>query len=248
MKALSKISMLLFLFCICFNGMAQKGITDRAEIEYERRMNLLKLNENNEWYLKNKEQIGQFNIAYFNLIFYNNKSIYRPGREAINKSTNSWFVYPANDNIVYTDFGTGKVSAKKNIYEESYLVSDTLLKCEWRITDEFRNILGYDCRKAVTKIKDSVTVIAFYTDQIAISAGPEGFSGLPGAILGLAIPKMHTTWYATKINTAIEPETSPMEIPAKGTKTTPAKLESDLRDALKDWGNYINMVLLFTLI
>jgi GLPGLI family protein len=34
---------------------------------------------------------------------------------------------------------------------------------QWRITDETRTIAGFECKKAVTKICDSVYVVAFYT-------------------------------------------------------------------------------------
>ena len=46
---------------------------------------------------------------------------------------------------------------------------------------------------------DSVYVIAFYTDQITTTGGPESFNGLPGMILGVAIPRINTTWFATKL-------------------------------------------------
>jgi GLPGLI family protein len=47
---------------------------------------------------------------------------------------------------------------------------------------------------------DSIYVVAFYTDQIPVSGGPESFTGLPGMILGIALPYEHITWFATKIS------------------------------------------------
>ncbi len=80
-----------------------------------------------------------------------------------------------------------------------YLLSNPLRKIDWKIGSEIRKIAGFDCRKAVGKIMDSIIVIAFYSDEIIPSGGPESFTGLPGMILGLAIPRMHATWYATKL-------------------------------------------------
>ena len=37
--------------------------------------------------------------------------------------------------------------------------------------------------------------------------GPELFTGLPGMILGLAIPRYYTTWFATKVELADIDET-----------------------------------------
>jgi GLPGLI family protein len=42
-------------------------------------------------------------------------------------------------------------------------------------------------------------VVAFYCPEIVPQGGPEFFTGLPGMILGLAIPRYFTTWFATKI-------------------------------------------------
>lgn len=43
--------------------------------------------------------------------------------------------------------------------------------------------------------------ICFYTDDILVTGGPEGIHGLPGLILGVGIPRLHTTWFATKVET-----------------------------------------------
>ena len=67
------------------------------------------------------------------------------------------------------------------------------------VPHETRNIAGFNCRKAYTILFDSVYVFAFYTDEIMISGGPLGIHGLPGMILGITIPRMHTSWIATKL-------------------------------------------------
>jgi len=50
-------------------------------------------------------------------------------------------------------------------------------------------------------------VVAFYCPEIMPQGGPELFTGLPGMILGLAIPRYFTTWFATKIEIANIDET-----------------------------------------
>jgi GLPGLI family protein len=117
-----------------------------------------------------------------------------------------------------------------------YVVSDSVRKIEWRITPEIRKIAGFDCRKAVAKIMDSIIVIAFYTDEIIPSGGPETFTGLPGMILGLAIPRLHTTWYATKLQT-IEVTDKDFIMPKKGRKMTGAGYYKQITDLIKQWGD-----------
>jgi GLPGLI family protein len=48
-------------------------------------------------------------------------------------------------------------------------------------------IAGFNCRRANAMIMDSIYVVAFYTDEILTTGGPESFSGLPGMILGVAL-------------------------------------------------------------
>ena len=102
-------------------------------------------------------------------------------------------------NIVYTDYQKNTSISQKPIYEETFLVEDSLLNIKWKITPDTRNIAGFECRKAVGILFDTVAVFAFYTDELMISGGPEGVHGLPGMILGMGIPRLHATWFATKV-------------------------------------------------
>ena len=107
----------------------------------------------------------------------------------------------------------------------------------WKITDETREIAGYQCRRANAIIMDSVYVVAFYTDQIAVSGGPESFTGLPGMILGLALPHDNVTWFATKVTEMLVPEKD-LAPPTKGKPVNDKGLSEVLMGAMKDWGEY----------
>ncbi len=98
-----------------------------------------------------------------------------------------------------------------------------------------RTIAGFECSKAVTIICDSVYVVAFYTDEMPVSGGPESFGGLPGMILGIAIPRLHTTWFATKVE-LIAPAAKDFIIPTKGQRINNKKLADNLNSSLKSWG------------
>ena len=66
----------------------------------------------------------------------------------------------------------------------TFLIRDASPQLEWRLTEETAEFLGYPCQKAVAT-RDSVTVEAWFTTQIPVSVGPEGYGGLPGLILVL---------------------------------------------------------------
>ena len=103
------------------------------------------------------------------------------------------------DNIWYADYNTGKLNIQKNMYGSDLVVEDSIRDLQWRLTNENRIIAGFNCRKAVAIIFDSVYVFAFYTDEITIPGGPCSISGLPGTIMGVTIPRLYTSWIATKV-------------------------------------------------
>jgi len=174
--------------------------------------------------------------SYFDLYFDGTKTMYKEGREAPEK-VEQWCLPPCQDNIVFTDLEKHQVSSIKNVYESSFLVQDSLRKIDWRITMDTRNIAGFECQKAVGKIMDSVYVIAFYTDEILTEGGPESFNGLPGMILGLAIPRIQTTWFATKLElTPVKAED--LAEPKKGKKINSKELLLQLKDVMKNWGRW----------
>jgi GLPGLI family protein len=81
---------------------------------------------------------------------------------------------------------------------------------------------------------DSIYVVAFYTDQIPVSGGPESFTGLPGMILGVALPYEHITWFATKVS---EIPVDPKSLTLPATKKQPITL-SALKEKItssSDW-------------
>jgi GLPGLI family protein len=215
--------------------------TMQGKIEYERKTNLISTldamdEDDRRWLDKFRSQIPKYNIAYFDLYFTPTKTYYKPGRAWDGTKSQMWFAQtPAAENMVYTDFNTRSVKAAKLVYEEKFLVQDTMRKIKWRIMDEIRTIQEYKCRKAVGKIMDSVYVVAFYTEDIMATGGPEMFSGLPGMILEVAIPRLYTTWVATKVDVSPVKDAD-FVIPEKGKKTDQKELQATVNSSFKRWG------------
>jgi GLPGLI family protein len=142
---------------------------------------------------------------------------------------------PGMENVVYTDLRTERVTANKQVYEQKFLVQDSMRRIDWKEKDELRTIAGFKCRKAVGKICDSVYVVAFYAEDIPVAGGPEMFGGLPGMILELAIPRLHTTWVATKVE-VVAPKATDFMIPEKGKKVNEKELFETVQTSFKSWG------------
>jgi GLPGLI family protein len=228
------------LYALLMTGIVCRGqYTMSGKIEYERKVNIyaqMAEMEENEWFEKLKSQIPKFQSSYFDLEFDTTRSIYKPGKEAAPGSVFKMFGGgPATENVVLSNFTTSRVKAQKTIYEQKFLVEDSLRKIDWVEKDEIRTIANYKCHKAVGKICDSVYVVAFYTEDIMVSSGPEMFGGLPGMIMELAIPRLHTTWVADKVDLMVPPEAD-FTVSEKGKKIDEKGLQDAISASFKDWG------------
>ncbi|MCU7551944.1 GLPGLI family protein [Chitinophagaceae bacterium LB-8] len=189
-----------------------------------------------EYYERIKANLPATALSYFDFVGDTTKSIFKPGRE-VPVSSRSWYSPIADKNVVYSDYKSDRVVAQKPVYEETFLVEDSLAKIKWKITTDIREIAGFECRKAVGILNDSIGVFAFYTDNILISGGPESIHGLPGMILGMGIPRLHTTWFATKVE--VSGVNMSNVVPAtKGKKVTYKTMMEAINKLANRWGDY----------
>ena len=218
---------------------AQTTFLPSGKIEFERKTNTHRLflsDDEGSWIEDFKKLIPQFKVDYFDLMFTEGKTFYRPGRETDQKA-NGFFESPAGENVVYKDLQHGTLVSQKRVFESHFLVADSVKQLEWKIESETRNIAGFECRKAVTRICDSVVVVAFYTEEILPSSGPESFGGLPGMILGMAIPRLYTTWFATKVEMLSDADAGKIAAPVKGKKASGKEMIDKVNTGISDWGD-----------
>ncbi len=206
---------------------------DKATIQYEVKSNLKKTMGSNSWADAMADKIPTFKVGFYNLTFADNKSIYK---------FESWFekeklpeFWRTDDKSVYfTDFNLNKIYTEKDMIGSVVNVEDSLRNLDWRLTNENRIIAGFSCKKAVAKIFDSVYVFAFYAEEIMIPAGPASINGLPGAILGLTIPRLFTSWIATKVNVN-GVDVSSIKIAAAKKPYNNTTLKKFIDDRTSDW-------------
>jgi len=221
-------------------------------IEYEKRVNMYakiskRMGDNSflqQAFEQYKRAQPQFRSFLYSLAFSQNKMLFQP--QDGKKTASQWFFDndPSIDigNRIFSDLVAGQAVAQKGIYEETYLIKDSIRHIQWRITNESREIAGYHCRRANALVLDSVYVVAFYTDQIPVSGGPESFTGLPGMILGVALPDEHTTWFATKVEDR-PVSAKELEAPVTGKAVNYAELRAELAASLKNWASDLQSAL-----
>lgn len=214
---------------------AQQQFIAQGKIEYERKTNQHAfMDESSVWDEMAKKNLPKFVTFYYDLTFKGERTMYKLGRDPDTKQNKYWGIFDS-ENTILTHLDSNRSLTQRSIYGDNYLVTDSLRNIEWKITPEIRKIAGFDCRKAVGRVMDSIVVIAFYTDEIVTTGGPESFNGLPGMILGLAIPRLHTTWYATKL-ALVEVTDKDLVSPRKGKKMTGTDYRTEVKTILKQWG------------
>jgi GLPGLI family protein len=224
---------LLCMFLMAGASQAQDAkFINYGRIEYEKRTNQHSLlEEESIWEEMMRDAYPKFAVTYFDLVFDSTRSLYKTGRDPENKMIHWGLSYITN--TYYRDYAQQTFVHKKEIFGSEFLIADSLPPMEWKISNEVRTIAGFECRKAVTRLNDSIVVIAFFTDEIIPASGPESFGGLPGMILGLAIPRMHTTWYATKLE--LKPAaTRELAVPTGGRKFNNAGFKAQMNEIIAD--------------
>lgn len=220
-----KTAITTLIFTLALLGVkAQQVFVSSAKVTFEKKVNLQRQMANNTWLSDDaKDKMKKYSSSFWEYSFNETTSIYKAQKKDSQVSDNM-FMFSSSESPaqMYTDLSKNARIIKKSIMGEDFILNDTVPHVDWKIMHDVRKIAGYDCRKAIGVINDTVYVVAFYTDDILFKGGPEGFTGLPGLILGLAIPRYNTTWFATKVEAVNVPVMGIAE-PDKGKKTNNEK-------------------------
>ena len=159
MKIKNIIALVLAMF-ICQLSYAQnKHFPTQGTIEFEKKVNMyalikemIKKYPNETWYTQIFDQYQktnpQFKSLKSTLTFAKEQTLFTP-IEATVQQNNFFGDYPGVEqkNTIYTNTAVMTSTSQKKVYEELYLVKDSTRKINWKITNEIRNIAGYDCRR-----------------------------------------------------------------------------------------------------
>lgn len=225
-----RIMLVLFLVFTTSTSFAQ--IT-AGKIVFERKTNLYKKfkDDNVKDWLKEEDKSK---VDLFELYFNDSLSVFKP-QESDLKERMSW---ATSKNTTYQNFNEHSTLAIKSVWGEQLYVADTMKQRVWKITDSKRIISGYNCRKAIWEMNDSTRIYAWYADDIVSQSGPENFSGLPGAILGLATEDGGVIYFAKSVE--VSNPSQEILLPKKGknkiysSEELKVKLEKDF--GKNPWG------------
>lgn len=161
------------------------------------------------------------------------------------------FAGGSND-ISYCNFEKGIRVDQREIADNSYIVTDSIEKLEWKFTGETKTILNHTAQKATTQristrnqmvmengemkrqsVPDTLTVIAWFTGDIPVAAGPGIYQGqLPGLILELDENNGRTVYKAVEVSPKVN--LNKIKEPKSGKEMTAAEFEKEREKVMEE--------------
>ena len=111
------------------------------------------------------------------------------------------------DNVLFSNIDEGTRVEKRELFDKTFIIDDSIRKMKWKITGESKMIAGHNCNEAIAtkygkrttmnlnngaperkEVNDTTNIIAWFAMDIPVSAGPAEYAGqLPGLILAMDI-------------------------------------------------------------
>jgi GLPGLI family protein len=220
---------------------AQDDFMNKGVVQYEVKINnhknfMADEGEDNSWYEQMKEFVPKISTYFYTLKFAENKSLFQY-KDKVVTPQKMWGEDELEDNIWYFDYEKANSVKQKNIFGEVYKLEDSIKFIKWKLLpNENREFAGFNCKKAVGVIYDSVYVFAYYTDAITVTGGPMSINGLPGLVMGITMPRLNFSCIATSFTPLVT--VSDIVAPKKGKVKPPSELYTRLKERTKDWGKY----------
>lgn len=133
---------------------------------------------------------------------------------------------------VFYDFGKNEITRQVMFMTRNFLVSDSIKKKAWKLSNKMIKVLNYTCLGAELKKGDD-TVTAWFTSEIPISTGPDEFFGLPGLILAIET-NGEFAFIATSIDLT-PPKEGVLSKPDNGKKVTQEEFNKIVEDKIKEF-------------
>lgn len=175
-----------------------------------------------------EQQMPSSRTDKFELTFGNNQSLWKQA-EAENGDDDAptfggegmqiRMVVAGSNDVLYNNFESGRRVEKREMFDKTFIIDDSISKLKWKMTGETKTILNHNCMKAVgvrtskrmmmnmdngvmerKEVDDTANIVAWFATDIPVSAGPSEFQGqLPGLILELDVRDGDQVYKATNI-------------------------------------------------
>jgi GLPGLI family protein len=195
----------------------------------------------------------------FELHFSENKTLWRHVEEGQDDEMN-WdngsgaqirVIMPGGNDVIYSDIPASRKVEQRELFTKTFVVEDSIRPFNWKIGQETKTLLGYNCRKATSQrtqqatrvnmdngvmkweqVTDTLEVTAWFTNAIPVFAGPDNYQGqLPGTILELDVNNGKSKFIALSVSS--DAEVKSIKEP-KGKKITPQEFAAEREKMMQE--------------
>jgi GLPGLI family protein len=184
----------------------------------------------------------------YELLFGNNQSLYQALPDIQGEANQMQgpsggpqinIVRFGGDAVTYHNFETGTRVSERELSAKTFLVQDSIIKLNWKLTDESKTILGQRAVKATAQrysmrtmmsmengtmsrkqVPDTARIVAWFAPNIPVSAGPDFQGQLPGLILQLDLNNGRTVITAIELSPKVN--VASIKAPTRGKKVSQA--------------------------
>jgi GLPGLI family protein len=196
----------------------------------------------------------------FELVFGNGQSLWKQAEQE-NEDENSFsseggmqirMMSSGSNDVLFTNLETGKKVEKREMFDKTFIIDDSVRKMKWKMTGETKTILNMPCMKATTtristrtsvnmdngkletvEVQDTANITAWFTNSIPVSMGPGEYQGqLPGLILEMDVNNGRQTFKAISISE--KADLTVIKEPTGKKRYTPEEYRKEMDKAMKE--------------
>ena len=217
---------MLAFFAFCPGTLLIQAQQKEGKVVYERTSQMqVRMQGMNE---EMERMIPRSRTDKFELIFGNDQSLWKAAEQE-NDDQNHMsggdggmqirVVMQGSDDVLYSNFATRKKVEKRELFDKSFIIDDSIRSLKWKMSEETKTILGHLSRKATAtniskrmsmsmddgkmvrkEVDDTANITAWFTTDFPVSAGPAEYQGqLPGLILEMDVNNGRQTFLAKEI-------------------------------------------------
>ncbi len=235
-------------------------------IVYEQKINMHKTIQDEQM----RAMLPEFRTAKFMLLFSDSISMYKPVPEdeapdpfAGGGGARVMIRMGAGGGDLYKNFSQNRSVQTSEVGGKNFLIVDSIVQQPWKLGNETKKVLGYNCHKATRKIMQptgvirrmvmsggggatadtttqkmppgkEVEVVAWYADDLISPVGPESFGQLPGVILQLDVDNGTTVYNALEVKKTVDAKE--LKEPKKGKVVTKQELQKMMMEMMGGQG------------
>ena len=198
----------------------------------------------------------------FELSFANNQTLWKQmeqeeqdGDMAYNNSAGGGMqirmIGAGTDDVMYSNIEATRRVELRELGTKKYIVEDTIRRMNWKLSDETKTVMGHVCRKAMSQrigsrmmmnmdngkmerkeIADTSNIVAWFTTDIPVPAGPDFQGQLPGLILELNVANGQILYKAIEISPKVA--LNKIKEPRDGKKMTAAEFTKEREKIMEE--------------